>query len=195
MHSHVISRPAAGLGQAGALILSSFEEVLLLDSDNVALADPDPADAADPAGSVFRTPGYERTGLVVWPDYWRASAAPDLFEIAPDLRGHMARRKDTFRLFDRSNVRPFDPFTPPAQEGTAESGQLLADKRRAWEGLLVALFLNLQAPLYTRLLTSYMGAGDKETFRAGMAIAGLVRSAAAGDGCAFALGMCVCGCV
>lgn len=67
----------------------------------------------------------------------------------------------------RPRVRP--------QNGTVESGQLLLDKRRCWPGLLLALFLNLQGPLYHRLLTSYMGAGDKETFRAGMAIAGLVR--------------------
>jgi hypothetical protein len=52
-----------------------------------------------------------------------------------------------------------------------ESGQLLAHKGTAWGALLMTLFLNLQAPLYYRLLCSYMGAGDKETWRfaAGMA--------------------------
>lgn len=39
---------------------------------------------------------------------------------------------------------------PCPQEGTVESGQLLFHKGKAWRGLLLALFLNLQARRVTR---------------------------------------------
>lgn len=84
--------------QVGALILSSFEEVLLLDSDNVPLENPDTdTDAQNPMSAdthghgLFGSEAYLRAGAVLWPDYWRGSAAPDLFEIAPELAGKMAR--------------------------------------------------------------------------------------------------------
>lgn len=158
--------------QVAAVILSSFEEVLYLDSDNVALRDP---------SDLFRSEGYARTGMILWPDYWPSSAAPNLFEIDPGLAPLVRLNK----RIEHQTPQSFKQHPPPCpisvsacpQNGTVESGQLLAHKRRCWAGLLAALFLNLQGPLYYRLLTSYMGAGDKETFPYGMAVARLVRGA------------------
>lgn len=45
-----------------ALLRSSFAQVLLLDADNVALADPTP---------LFADPSYERYGAMFWPDFSR----------------------------------------------------------------------------------------------------------------------------
>ena len=44
-------------------------QVIFLDSDNVALTDPE---------MLFGSAGYKQTGAVLWPDYWLSSAAPDL---------------------------------------------------------------------------------------------------------------------
>lgn len=44
-------------------------QVIFLDSDNVAVADPE---------MLFASAGYRQTGAVLWPDYWHSSAAPDL---------------------------------------------------------------------------------------------------------------------
>ena len=47
-------------------------QVLFLDSDNVAVADPTP---------LFQAPAFQNTGALLWPDYWASTAAPDLAAI------------------------------------------------------------------------------------------------------------------
>ncbi|KAK9798905.1 hypothetical protein WJX73_006049 [Symbiochloris irregularis] len=56
----------------GALLLSSFKEVIFLDSDNVAVADPT---------ALLHSPVFLSTGALLWPDYWSSWAAPDLITI------------------------------------------------------------------------------------------------------------------
>ena len=36
--------------------------------------------------------------------------------------------------------------------------------RRVWRGLLLAAFMNTQSAFYYRMLSNFMGQGDKETF-------------------------------
>jgi alpha 1,2-mannosyltransferase len=91
---------------------------------------------------------YRETGLVLWPDYWKPTVAPDMYRIAPEA-------------------------TPP--NGTVESGQIVINKRKCWKALLLALFLNCQGSLYFNLLTNYMGVGDKETFAFAMRMLQMVR--------------------
>lgn len=86
--------------------------------------------------------------MVLWPDYWKPTVAPDMFQIAPEA-------------------------SPP--NGTAESGQMVINKRTCWKALLLALFLNCQGSLYYNLLTNYMGVGDKETFPFAMRMLQMVR--------------------
>lgn len=92
---------------------------------------------------------YKRTGMVLWPDYWAPSVAPDLYRIAPEA-------------------------SPPS--GTVESGQMVINKRRCWRALLLTLFMNCQGSLYYNLLTNYMGVGDKETFPMAMRMLQQVRA-------------------
>lgn len=54
--------------KAAALLLSGFEEVLLLDADNVPVRDP---------VLLFESPLFEASGIVLWADYWDSAAAPD----------------------------------------------------------------------------------------------------------------------
>ncbi len=58
---------------------------------------------ADPA-ILFSAKEYLETGALLWPDYWRSSAAPDLAEI-----------------LGVQNL----------QKGTFESGQMVFNKRRS----------------------------------------------------------------
>lgn len=51
------------------LMLSSFKEVILLDADQVPVANPT---------VLFSDPGYKQTGALLWADFWSASWAPDL---------------------------------------------------------------------------------------------------------------------
>jgi alpha 1,2-mannosyltransferase len=86
--------------------------------------------------------------MVLWPDYWKPTVAPDMYRIAPEA-------------------------SPP--NGTVESGQMVINKRTCWKALLLALFLNCQGSLYFNLLTNYMGVGDKETFPFAMRMLQMVR--------------------
>ncbi|KAJ9529574.1 hypothetical protein QJQ45_013920, partial [Haematococcus lacustris] len=141
-----------------ALLLSSFQEVLLLDADNFAVADPTP---------LFNEPGYQATGSLLWQDFWEPSAAPQVYRIL----GIPGSRR------------------PP---NSHESGQMLVDKTRHWQGLLLCVipvsavaaaaaaacphpfaawppaalrsYLNYYHEVYYELLTGFMGKGDKETF-------------------------------
>ncbi|KAL8827761.1 MAG: hypothetical protein Q9191_002989 [Dirinaria sp. TL-2023a] len=56
-----------------AMIFSSFEEVLFLDSDAFALHDSD---------QLFTSEPFTNHGLVTWPDYWASSASPMYYKIA-----------------------------------------------------------------------------------------------------------------
>ncbi|KAK9842068.1 hypothetical protein WJX81_006813 [Elliptochloris bilobata] len=122
--------------KVAALILSSFEEVLFLDADNVVVSDPAP---------LFAAPAFQSTGALLWPDYWASTAAPDLAAILG---------------------------VDALPRGSHESGQMLLSKRRAWDALMLAAFMNLRAGLYYELLSCYMGKGDKETFAAALTATG-----------------------
>ncbi|KIW98178.1 uncharacterized protein Z519_01762 [Cladophialophora bantiana CBS 173.52] len=56
-----------------AILFSSFEEVLLLDSDAFPIHNP---------LSLFQEEPFKSNGLIVWPDFWYASESPYYFEIA-----------------------------------------------------------------------------------------------------------------
>ncbi|KAK9798888.1 hypothetical protein WJX73_001325 [Symbiochloris irregularis] len=126
---HRIEAHLAGFKmKIGALLLSSFKEVIFLDSDNVAVADPT---------SLLQSEEFRETGVLLWPDYWKSTAAPDLATIL--------------------NVTSLPP-------GSFESGQMLFDKQRTWDALLLAAFFNMESDLYYELFSGWMGKGDKESF-------------------------------
>ncbi|KAK9413974.1 hypothetical protein SUNI508_11426 [Seiridium unicorne] len=60
--------------KAPTLLLSSFAEVLLLDSDSIPLVDPEAA--------IFESEPYRSSGLITWPDFWGATESPKFWEIA-----------------------------------------------------------------------------------------------------------------
>lgn len=85
-----------------AMVLSSFEEILLLDADNHALRNLD---------TIFDAPTYQEKRVILWPDYWLHSGSPWL----PYIVG-LSDEKSTMLM----------------GEPTVESGQVLWDKRRRW---------------------------------------------------------------
>ena len=56
-----------------SILLSSFEEVLFLDSDCFPVYDPE---------QLFETEPFTSTGMVLWPDFWAMSESPYFFDIA-----------------------------------------------------------------------------------------------------------------
>jgi hypothetical protein len=134
--------------QVVALLFSRFEEVLYLDSDNVALADPtgallerfarsashSHADATSRFGcaDLFQWGPYRDSGMLLWPDFWPPSPADDAFAVAPEARGALA--------------------AAPGANRSVESGQLLLHKRAAWRPALMTWFVNMQARSATHAL-------------------------------------------
>jgi alpha 1,2-mannosyltransferase len=86
---------------------------------------------------LFEHPSYTETGLLVWPDFWDSQVSPGTWEAL--------------------GVPPKD--RPP---GSFESGQMLLDKHRCWQPLLLAIYFNMQGKVFYPLFST-MGQGDKET--------------------------------
>ncbi|CDR41143.1 CYFA0S06e02564g1_1 [Cyberlindnera fabianii] len=145
-----------------ALIASSFEEVLLLDSDNVLVHNPE---------AFFEMEPFTSTGMVTWPDYWTRTTSPHLYEIMginvknTRVRDGKWPLKTPVELDDISDVSYHD------LEGTfpdlsTESGQLLLRKSDHLKTLLLSLFYNLYGPdfFYPLISQGFDGEGDKDTF-------------------------------
>lgn len=103
----------------------------------VLLLDADNIPLRDPS-FLFGQEVYTHHGLLMWPDFWPCEAdasAWDALSLSPEIK----------------------------PKGSHESGQLLFDKRRGWQALLLSLYLNWQGDVFYPLLSDW-GQGDKETF-------------------------------
>lgn len=128
--------------KAFAILLSSFESILYLDSDCMPLRDP---------SNLFSSEPFLSTGLVTWPDYWKATEDPVFYRIAG---------------------LPSFPSGMPAR--STESGQILVSKSKHITTLLLAAYYNVFGPgyYYPILSQGALGEGDKETFLAAAVVLG-----------------------
>ena len=125
-------------------MLSSFEEILLLDTDNTPIVDP---------SFVFDLTQYKRTGAMFWGDVCNffsvRSEAWDLFNIA---------RPALYPRFDStiSFTAGCDPSLPIEIQG----GESLINKKRAWKGLMLTLFVSINHQFFMKKLFY----GEKMTY-------------------------------
>lgn len=163
--------------KALALLATSFENVLLLDSDNVPALRPD---------YLFDSEPFKSNGLICWPDFWKRATSPYFYDIAGiEVKPKRVRYgyhnygiheagiinedqsddMDKVPLHDREGAIP-DP--------TTESGQLIILKNKHAKSLLLALYYNLYGPSHYYPLFSQGsdGEGDKETFIAAAVVLG-----------------------
>lgn len=135
--------------KAFAMLFSSFDELLFLDADNTAMRD---------VSQLFESAPFRATGLVTWPDFWQTTVSPLYYEISS---------KDLF------GSKPAPP--PIMGRPSTESGQMLVDKTRHWQTLLLAAYYNYYGrSFYYKLLNQGgTGMGDKETFLPAAAVFGL----------------------
>ena len=130
---------------AGKPYLASYQIkpfVLLLSSFNqVLFLDVDNFPVTNP-GLLFDSEPFLSTGLVIWPDLWCASQSRFFYHITGA------------------------PETPLSERPASESGQIMYDKSRHVEDLLLACYYSYYGPgLYYPLLSQgYPGEGDKETY-------------------------------
>lgn len=154
-----------------ALLLSSFQEFVFIDSDNMPLKNVD---------KVFEYDVYKDNKMVVWPDIWRRVTSPSLYEIVGlpvDLSARVRNGGDDISpvtrydksyssLAENKANKPMHDFFATLPDPTTESGQMIVNKRTHLKSLLLAFYYNVYGPEYYYQLLSQgtSGQGDKETF-------------------------------
>lgn len=147
------------------LFLSTFEEVLLLDADNLAVKDPD---------YILESKPFKEFGYIIWPDFWRQTISPYFYQITGTEVGEPVRK---------DGVAPEEPNKPRSQsqlsdlegaipDSTCEAGQLAINKRTHFKSLMATVYYNLFGfRFYYHLLgQGAVGIGDKDTFIAGLTV-------------------------
>ena len=132
-----------------AILLSSFEEVFWLDTDNHPLVDPK---------IVFDFKQYQEHGALFWPDFCNIITMQletfDFFRLPrPTQWPSLGPGATATWSVDCELSSPFD----------LETGQIVLHKKKAWAGLIMTVFINLNYKvLYKTLLND-----DKQTFAIG----------------------------
>lgn len=155
-----------------ALLESSFEHTLYMDSDMFPLKNVD---------YLFDSEIYMKNGLVLWPDAWARTTSPFFYDIAEievlenkvrhsfNEQSRLKENKPVMPLrsgdFTNSNYHDFENTIP---NPTVEAGVILVNKTSHLRTLQLALYYNIFGPdFYYPLLTQGgAGEGDKDTFNA-----------------------------
>ncbi|CUS21643.1 LAQU0S03e07294g1_1 [Lachancea quebecensis] len=150
--------------KALALLVSSFERVLMLDADNYVV---------NSINEYFSSSALKDKGLILWPDYWRRLHHPKLYDIV-DLKvntDHISRYSiddiSPSYLYKKSaKDTPFHDFSDALPDGGTESGQLLVDKKKHLDSIIMSLYYNYNGKsfYYPILGQGFAGEGDKDTF-------------------------------
>ncbi|EGV66211.1 hypothetical protein CANTEDRAFT_101926 [Yamadazyma tenuis ATCC 10573] len=143
-----------------ALLISSFENVLYLDADNLPIQNPD---------SLFANEPFTNHHLVIWPDLWRRSTSPSFYTIADiQVNPKIRERSSYFNGDKRGENDPisFHDAMGAIPEASSETGQLLINKRVHFSTLVLSMYYNYYGPdyFYPLLSQGAAGEGDKETF-------------------------------
>lgn len=151
--------------KALAILASSFEKTLLLDADNYVI---------NSIANVFDAKVFKNNGLVLWPDYWRRLHHPKLYDIVGikvDTKKQIRYSIDNVSppgLYTSYNLEntPFHDFEGAIPDGGTESGQLLVDKAKHLDTIILSLYYNYNGPscYYPLLGQGFAGEGDKDTF-------------------------------
>ncbi|KAG7881866.1 hypothetical protein KL906_001526 [Ogataea polymorpha] len=153
-----------------ALLASSFENLLLLDSDNLPVA--------PVTGQLFNSTPFSEYGMVFWPDFWKRSTSPVFYDIAAtevlpirvrDCQvDYPESQYSTLRPKDARTQIPYHDRLGAIPDKSTESGQLLISKREHADVVLLSLYYNAYGPdgYYALLSQGVAGEGDKDTFPA-----------------------------
>ncbi|CDK26695.1 unnamed protein product [Kuraishia capsulata CBS 1993] len=149
-----------------AILASSFENVLLLDSDNTVVSNPD---------VLFDSEPFLSKGLVTWPDFWKRVTHPMYYRLAGIKLGKRVRNvlddvtnpsEYVDESADLTKDVPLHDREGSIPDISTESGQMIINKRTHGKAILLSLYYNVYGPLHYYPLFSQgaNGEGDKETF-------------------------------
>ncbi|CAM9024469.1 unnamed protein product [Wickerhamomyces anomalus] len=153
-----------------ALLLTSFENVLMMDSDNLSLKNPD---------TLFVNEPFVSKPLVIWPDLWRRSTSPIFYDVAGiqvnetnqvrfsfgDERDHPEGLKTIDDFNSKISYHDIEGTFP---EASSETGQILINKKIHAKTIFLSLYYNYWGPnyYYPLFAQGQAGEGDKETLLA-----------------------------
>lgn len=151
-----------------SLLASSFEKVLLLDSDNMAVMNPD---------KLFSSKLFNDNGLILWPDFWRRITHPLYYKLSGKKIFNNRVRDGIDKVIpidylpileDIDNDVAFHDLDGTIPELSTESGQILVNKSSHFKMLLLSFYYNYYGPrnYYPLFSQGGNGEGDKETFYA-----------------------------
>ncbi len=130
-----------------AIMLSSFQHVLWLDADNIAVQDPE---------HLFDLEQYQLTGTVFWPDFCNMhSSSIEMWDVMS------LPRPSTWPAVNNDHY-VWTEVCDPTEPIEIEAGQMMFDKQRAWNGLTLVTFL-----LRHFFFLSVLLQGDKQAFMFG----------------------------
>lgn len=146
------------------LLVTSFENVIALDADNMPLMNPD---------SLLLSPQYLDTKFLLWPDLWQRTVSPTYYDIARIVPGMPVRRhgipndEDAKDYFSRNpEIVHFHDREGLPNAVSTETGQMVFSKREHFRSLYLSLYYNVfGATHYWRMF--YQGSpgdGDRDTF-------------------------------
>lgn len=143
-----------------ALLISSFENVLYLDADNLPIKNVD---------LLFTNKPYVDKHLVMWPDLWRRSTSPIFYDIAQIATDSKKRVRNSYFLGDTrgsSDQILYHDSEGTIPEASSETGQILINKKVHFKTLVLSMYYNFYGPAfyYPLLSQGAAGEGDKETF-------------------------------
>lgn len=132
-----------------AILTSKFENILLLDADNVVIENPD---------NLFNWKNYIENQLILWPDTWQRTSNPFLFDLVNVT-------VDYSQVEDINNYNLHD-LPGAIQNPSTESGMILVNKKSQLNTLLISLYFNIYGFDYYYPLMTQGGAGqgDKDSY-------------------------------
>lgn len=150
-----------------ALLVSSFQKALLLDCDSYVVNSLD----GYFDGEIFRD-----KGLVLWPDAWRRLHHPALYDVLnikvdennqPRNSIDIVTPREVFQVENKLSV-PYHDLEHTIPDGSTDTGQLLIDKDKHLDTLIMSVYYNFNGPsYYYPLLEQGCNVnGDKNTYTA-----------------------------
>jgi len=150
-----------------ALLINSFQNVMLLDSDNMILKNPD---------YLFINEPFISKGLISWPDLWRRSSSPFFYKISGvNVNENKKIRNSYWHTFTQENpstiknedwLYSYHDLEGTIPETSSESGQLLINRKTHAKTIFLSTYYNFYGPdyYYPLLTQNSHGEGDKETY-------------------------------
>ncbi|MCJ1376179.1 hypothetical protein MMC20_007419 [Loxospora ochrophaea] len=132
--------------KAFALLLSSFDNMLFLDADVIALAQPD---------GLFMSEPYISHGFVAWPDYWASTVSPVFYDIAsinaPSVSERASSESGQLLLSKQRHTKTLKLIAYYSYYGLSHYFRLLSQGAvgAGDKETFVAAALSLKAPFYT----------------------------------------------